>query len=355
MSKNTSESPSVTKSRKESRKELKKKEVSRRKFLKISALAGALAVFTGAAYFASKREPVIPSPAVPEAVESDKTLQAITEQEIREIAVDALSDYSRVLEIDLSQKEILSNIEIITNLEQYTELVSRSTTNYTAVDELQRIAFVSEDTEESPKKIYVFSLAIDHMINIPADNPVVERLRADFVKATLVHEFSHFLSIKYASPELFSVVYHQIFQKIFVNQDIVHTNVLGAEVQASMNGLIKSTYQQLEETEAATLGDFVMLNRGQQDVGTYPTGEAMGIVQNQKMLKKVLVDVYGDLKQGLKMLLKHRMTVHGREQFARDIGNFYNYQGEDQLIAGLIVLLTIDRGDEAEFDKVTEK
>ena len=121
--------------------------------------------------------------------------------------------------------------------------------------------------------------------------------------------------------------------------------VMGAEVKAYADGVRKSTFENLEESEAFIIGDFVAKKRGRPQIATYLTASDMGIESQVNLIRDLQGRIGFDLDNGVRMLAALRGEIGGRERYGRFIGEKFGIVEKDRLFFSMSLLHAINIGD----------
>ncbi|EKD86597.1 MAG: hypothetical protein ACD_37C00224G0003 [uncultured bacterium] len=216
---------------------------SRRDLIKVGVVAGVSALLGGCSV----------------KVETTKRLPEITEGDVKTIALRCISDFNKVLGLSIPEKDAASKVHLVSDLALYQNILKESEIDYQPSNEKDRPGITTDSSFSSGVQIFLYKDAIDELTrSLPATEQGI-RARENLVEWIIYHEFSHWSASNYPSVELHDLVYGKMFanDKNIRGKQITPDMVMGAEVKAYADGVRKSTFENLEESEAFIIGDFV--------------------------------------------------------------------------------------------------
>lgn len=279
--------------------------------------------------------------------ETIKRLPEITEGDVKTIALRCISDFNKVLGLSIPERDAASKVHLVTDLALYQDILKKSESGYQPTNEKNRPGITTDSSYSSGKQIFLYKDAIDELTgSLPASEQGIGA-RENLVEWIIYHEFSHWSASNYPSIELHDLIYGKMFvnDRNIRGRQITPDMVVGAEVKAFVNGIRKTTFENLEESEAFIIGDFVAKKRGRPQIVTYLTSSDMGIEPQVNLIRDLQGRIGLDLDNGVKLLAALRGETGGRERYGRFIGEKFGIVETGRLFFSMSLLNAINIGD----------
>ncbi len=289
----------------------------------------------------------------PTLAETQLLSEQLTDAEIKEVAGNALVDYNNVLETNLPEEVVKNDVIVLSDLAQYQQIIAQNEEGYVPQDEIQRPAITTDPDRNNQRKIYIYSPSLAYFARSLPANDEGRQGRRELVKSLFTHEFTHYNTKPYDSPELKRVVYEQMMGNV-MRGHLVESGgyVNGAVVEAKVDGKIGGFYHNIEEVEASLIGDYVMRQSEHRFPLTHFVAESLGLGVQANLYKEMLAKLDSNTANNMRNLSRFRTEEGGRENFGRLIGSKFNIPSADQLIFGMNLLYVIDLGNRAAYDRL---
>lgn len=286
-----------------------------------------------------------------------RSLPEITDREIKTIASRCIGDFNRVLGFNLPN-ETSEKTNLVNSLQQYQSIIGEQETDYVLTNEKNRPGITTDRTHSKGKQIFLFKDAISEMTkNFPNTVEAIKG-REDILEWIINHELAHYATSNYESSVLHNLVFGRMFanQSFFKGKDIKPDLVFGAKIRAFADNRRVAGFQNLEETEAFIIGDYVTRQTKKQRLVSFPEPEELGIEKQVLLLTDLLKKLNPNSNEAIIMLALLRSQTGGREKFGTMIGGKLTKveTQSDQLFAGMSILYAIDMGDPKLYQQLTD-